>query len=385
LGIPFCAGEGDVPARSRRSRTGLEEEARAARYEFLEAAAASSGASAVALAHTRDDQIETVLHHLIRGTGIRGLAGMSPRRGIWIRPVLSCPGNALRAFCRERGVRYAVDPSNSDTSFLRNRIRRVLLPLLRRRFNPAIDEAVLRLSSNAAAIVESTERSLRDRLPPTGRDGGVTIDAGETALLTDLERHLFIDLILRERLGVFQDIDKVHYDALDALVRAGRSGSVLHLPRGLRAAREHAAVRLRRELPGEADPPLPPEMILPGPGRFELPGWGLVVTVSAGPPPARAASGPRSAALAGVAFPLRVRTRRRGDRLVPFGMSGSRKLSDIMIDRAVPLSERDRLPVFEDPSGIVWVPGVVSAERTRIGPATRRAVAIEIDAARDPR
>lgn len=384
LGIPFCAGEGDVPARSRRDRTGLEEAARAARYEFLEEAAARTGASTVALAHTRDDQVETVLHHLIRGTGLRGLAGILPRRGIWIRPVLGCRGSDLVALCRERGIRYAVDPTNRDVSFLRNRIRRVLLPMLRRRFNPAIDDALLRLAANASETLESVESALRPRLPRAGRDGTVSFDAREAAGMTGLELHIFIDLLLRERLGIFRDIDKVHRDAIAALVRSGRSGSSLHLPRGLRARREHATVRLGREEPGGGAPP-PPELVLAGPGRYELPGWGLTAEIRAGPPPADATAGPRRAWLGGISFPLRVRPRRSGDRLVPFGMRGRRTLGDIMIDRAVPLGERDRLPVFEDAAGIVWVPGVVAAERTRIGPATRRAVAISLEPARGNR
>ena len=385
LGVPFCAGEADVPARSRRARTGIEEGARAARYEFLESAARAMGASVVALGHTRNDQVETVMHHLIRGTGLRGLAGMPVRRGIWIRPVLACPGEELRRLCRARGVRYAIDPSNRDTSFLRNRIRRILLPLLRRRFNPSIDESLLRLASNAAATLESFEASLRTRLPHARRDGSVSIDVRLARDLTDLELYLFLDLILRERLGIFQDYAKVHYDALCALVRSGRSGRALHLPRGLRARREHSTVRLEIERPGPSESPLLPEIVLPGPGRYELPGWGMRVTLAAGPPPADRTARPRSASLAGVVFPLLVRTRRPGDRLVPFGMSGSRKLSDIMIDRTVPLSERDRLPVFEDAGGIVWVPGVVSAERTRIGPAVRRVLTIALEALRRPR
>ena len=379
LGIPFCSGAADVPARSRRARTGIEEAAREARYEFLETTAGRTSAAAVALGHTRDDQVETVLHHLIRGTGLRGLAGMPARRGVYIRPVLACAGAQMRSLCRERGVRYAVDPSNRDTSFLRNRIRRVLLPLLRRRFKPAIDEAVIRLAANAAATLETFESSLRPRLPERRADGSVVLDAVEAGRLTDLELYLLVDLILRERLDLYRDIGKVHHDKLGALIRAGRSGAALHLPRGLRAVREHSTVRFALERPGASVPAPPPEMILHGPGRYELPGWGIAVTVATGPPPPQRTAGPRSAALAGIAFPLLVRQRRRGDRLVPFGMSGSRKLSDILIDRAVPLHERDRLPVFTDRSGIVWVPGIVAAERTRIGPSTRRAVMIRIE------
>lgn len=378
LGIPLYTGCGKVPARAKKTRTGLEEAARGARHEFLAALAPRAGAAAVALAHTRDDQVETILHHIIRGTGLRGLAGMPVRRGIIIRPVLACSGEQLRSLCRRRGVRYAIDRSNRDTAFMRNRIRRVLLPLLRRRFNPAVDAALLRLADNAAATTGACEQQVRELFPARGCPDDVQLAADTAAALAEPQLQLLVDLLLRERLGIFQDIDKVHFDAVKSLIRSGRSGKTLHLPQGLRVTREHGLLRFFRE--AKVAPGPPPDALLPGCGRFSLPGWGLEVRVTAVPAPGGAgAAGTETALLAGVSFPLRVRTRRSGDRLVPFGMTGSRKLSDIMIDRKIPLRERNRVPVFEDRLGIVWVPGVVAAERTRIFESARAAPAVRLE------
>jgi len=378
LGIPLFAGRGEIPARARASRTGLEEAARRARYEFFAAVAPQAGAESVALGHTRDDQVETVLHHIVRGAGLRGLAGMPVRRGIIIRPVLDCTGEQLRALCRRLGIRYAIDRSNRDTTFLRNRIRRILLPLLRRRFNPAVDAALVRLAETARATQAAFEPAVRELLPASRRDGSVLLEARAADGIDDLQLHLLVETLLRERLGIFQDLDKVHFDALRALIRAGHSGRTLHLPHGLRVAKEHGAVRFTRA--AVRPPPPPREVVFAGYGRFELPGWGFTISISRAPA-ARAdrTAGSSAALLAGISFPLRLRTRRPGDRLVPFGMRGSRKLSDIMIDRKIPVSERNRAPVFEDRRGIVWVPGVVAAERTRIGPPARFATSISID------
>ena len=148
LGIELLAGSGDVPARSKASAQGIEESARNMRYAFLESAARQWGAASVALGHNRDDQVETILHHMIRGSGWRGLAGMPVRRGIFIRPVLACGRDELKTYLRAMRVRYAADPSNRDNVFLRNRIRNRLVPMLRKDFNPSIDDSIIRIGEN---------------------------------------------------------------------------------------------------------------------------------------------------------------------------------------------------------------------------------------------
>lgn len=131
---------------------------------------------------------------------------------------------------------------------------------------------------------------------------------------------------------------------------------------------EHGSVRFERAS-GQPGPLRPPEAILlPGEGDFDLPGWSINVSVRTASA-AGSSPDPRSASqvsLAGVSFPVRVRPRRDGDRLVPSGMKGSKKLSDIMIDAKVPLRKRGSVPVFEDGLGIIWVPGLATAERTRV-------------------
>jgi tRNA(Ile)-lysidine synthetase-like protein len=124
-----------------------------------------------------------------------------------------------------------------------------------------------------------------------------------------------------------------------------------------------------------SDPIKPRAIVIPGPGRYELTPWNLTLEVEImdGPGIEHEWSG-STAVLAKIAFPIHARSRRRGDRLVPFGMSGHKKLSDLFIDNKTPLTKRDLLPVFEDSDGIFWVPGLVSAERTRISGRTRRAV-----------
>ncbi|TFH40370.1 MAG: tRNA lysidine(34) synthetase TilS [Chrysiogenales bacterium] len=374
LGVPLVTGEVDAPALAKQGKIGLEEAAREARHGFLEKF------GIVALGHNSDDQVETVLHHIIRGTGIRGLAGMPVRRGAFIRPVMCCTGYELKGHCRARHIGYAIDPSNSDITFFRNRIRHRLLPSLRRDFNPAVDDAVIRLAGNARDGLEALSEGIGRSLPVTADDGSVTIDAAMARDLSDYRLYLLIDSIMRERLGVYRDIGRPHFDSVTGLIRAGRSGKRTALPHGIRVTVEHGAVRFERS-EGSSGPMLPPDgILLPGDGDFDLPGWDMTVSVNTIPrqdkSPVRASW--KKAELAGLSFPVRVRPRRDGDRLVPFGMKGSKKLSDIMIDAKIPLRSRGAIPVFEDRGGIFWVPGLVIAERTRITRASRKITSLRI-------
>ncbi len=140
LDRPLVVERGDVGARARRERRSIEDAARAARHEFLERARLHFDADTIALGHTRDDQAETFLLRLLRGAGARGLAGMHPRRGAIIRPLLACRRAELRAFLDSRQIAYVQDESNEDVSIPRNRVRVELLPFLERRFNPSIVE-----------------------------------------------------------------------------------------------------------------------------------------------------------------------------------------------------------------------------------------------------
>jgi len=373
LGIPLLTGSADVPALAGRSKIGLEEAAREARYDFLDAAR-----GLIALGHNSDDQVETVLHHIIRGSGLRGIAGMPVRRGRLIRPVMCCGGGELRRYCIDHGIRYAVDRSNRDTGFLRNRIRHRLIPTLERDFNPSAGEAVLRLAENAREGLEALAAGMASFIPSAASDGSVTIDARKAGELADYKLYLLVDSILRDRLGLYRDMTRKHFEAVSRLIRSGRSGRRTSLPHGVKVTVEHGKVRFD---PPSAGGEAPPEnIVLPGDGRFDLPGWKMSVKVTTrrGREVVPAQATGRSAALASVSFPVSVRPRRNGDRLAPFGMKGTKKLSDIMIDAKVPLRNRDRIPVFEDRSGILWIPGVAAAERTRITGRTRRAVTFEL-------
>jgi tRNA(Ile)-lysidine synthase len=376
LGIPLFLGSGSVPAEARRIKKGLEETARVLRYRFLEETARAWNAGSVALGHNRDDQVETILHHIVRGSGWRGLRGIPPRRGLFVRPLLACSRAELKAHVRSRHVPYALDRSNLDNRFLRNRIRNRLIPYLERGYNPAAAEALLRLGENLAEGWETLEKPLFKLIPRAGSREEVPLALAKIAKLTDFQLYLLIDLVLRERFDVLQDVERTHFDAAKRLIRTGGSGKAVHFPHGIVARLEHGNLVVSRS---GVPPTAPGEVIIAGPGTYPLPWWHLsaaVESVNARRVDPKGNAG--EACFAEIVFPVRVRGKRPGDRFVPFGMKGRKKLSDLFIDRKVPLSRRGDIPVFEDARGIFWVPGVAAAERTRIVPGTRGALRIKL-------
>jgi tRNA(Ile)-lysidine synthase len=154
LGVPLRTGRAEVRERARREGGGLEEAARLERYAFLRSVKEESGASAIAVAHTRDDQAETLLIRLLRGSGSRGLASMRLRSGDLFRPLLDVSREQVLQHLRLRDLGWREDPSNADPAFARNRVRHELLPYLEARFNPRIRAALAR---SAGLIAEETD------------------------------------------------------------------------------------------------------------------------------------------------------------------------------------------------------------------------------------
>lgn len=373
LDIPVLLGSGNVPAEAKRRKTGIEEAARIVRFQFLEETARLWKAHAVALGHTRDDQVETVLHHIIRGAGWRGLTGIPEKRAIYIRPLLTCNREELKTFLRKLGIRYIVDESNRDNRLMRNRIRNRLLPYVRKHFNPAIDESIVRLRDNITEGWEALGIVTRSVLPPDDGKDSCTISLEKLTCLPDFCVYLVIDSVLRERFGVIQDMEKIHFDTVKKLIRAGRSGGHVHLPHGVTVFKEQLAIRVTREPVQRRRTSPPGDVLLPGPGTHRLHNWNLEVMIRpVDRKNMRVIAGTRDASFTNITFPVRVRARKPGDKMVPFGMKGRKKLSDILIDHKIPLHLRDTIPVFEDERGIIWVPGVVTDERTRIRPKTRK-------------
>jgi len=377
LGLSFVAGASDVPARARRRRESVEEAARHLRFDFLRREAKRLRAEVVALGHTRDDRAETVLLHMLRGSGLDGLIGLRPRsawplgRGPALaRPLLEVTRAETLRYCREAGLTPREDPTNLLLQTTRNRLRHEMLPLLRH-LNPRLDEALCRLGEAAAAAVDYLDAAAHAewRSQASFEDGVVVFPRRAFASLPPALRARLLRRAVRRVAGATVDLEAVHIAALEEAL-AKRRGSV-SLPHGLRASVGMRDVRIGRS--SRMPPPAIDETPLAVPGRTNLPGWTAVAEIVRPPPPQPR---PRSRFEAwldsdAVGPQLIVRSRRPGDRLRPLGLGGEKKLQDLLVDARVPRQERDAVPLVCAPWGIAWVVGHRLDERAALGESSR--------------
>ena len=366
LRLPILVGRGDVRRTARESGRSIEDAARTARYSFLNGAAASLEAVAVAVGHSLDDQAETFLLRLIRGAGPAGLAGVRPRAGIVIRPLLEIPRAELRAYAAEHGLTFREDSSNADTGIPRNRVRLELLPHLQQ-FSAAIAGTLARQAALARVDDEFLEGAAIEcaRSIVLQENGRVALDAPALAALHPALASRVARTALQAaapgRFIGFQHVD----DLLDLTCRADRSAVALP---GVVATRKG----LRIELGKKPAAPFANSFSIPLsiPGEVEAAGWNVSAGCPAGEPlqPLVARGHAVVVAAEPLRHPLAVRSRRPGDRFKPIGMGGrGRKLQDFLVDRKIARADRDTLPLVVDRDDrIIWVVGQSVAEDFRV-------------------
>lgn len=387
LGIGFTVDRADVSSFSKRCRLSLEEAAREVRFAFLAGVAKEQRADAIALGHTADDQAETVLMRILRGTGITGLRGMEPRSRrviagvevVLLRPLLGIDRRTTEEYCRAMRLRPRRDESNLSPKMTRNRVRTELLPLMEQ-YNPAVRGALIRLSRSAArdaAYIEAETDTVWRGLARRVR-GGVALD--KTALLESAPA-LQSSLLRRAVLEVKGDLRNIDLSHVDDMVRLadGPAGRSLDLPGGVRFSVGYSDVRLAP--PGDAPEPLPSlggQHDLAVPGETVLPGWTASARILDGnasfestgsdDSPDEAIGREHTAYLDfdSLGGRLCVRSRVDGDRFQPLGMSQTKKLQDFMVDSKIPRAWRDSVPLVVSPRGIAWVVGWRIAEWAKV-------------------
>lgn len=255
LKVPIEIRSRNIPAEADQSGESLEEAARRCRYEMLRSIAQEKGYDNVATAHSADDQVETILHHVLRGTSINGLRGMPRVRALaddvrLIRPLLDVRRPEIEAWLRVAGLTWKVDHTNLDTSLTRNRIRHVLLPEIRREFNPQIDRALLTLASQAGEIADwmsENAEQIADRCCLQADAGQIRIDAAEL----ERERRAVVRAVL---VAVWKRNDwprkAMGFPEWDRLVDVLTNGGATTLPGGIDARRRGKLLVLTRSETG---------------------------------------------------------------------------------------------------------------------------------------
>jgi tRNA(Ile)-lysidine synthase len=378
-GLACTIAQVDIPARLGRVGGGKQQQGRSARYAFLASTAQAVGAGKVATGHTRDDHAETVMWRIVRGTSLRGLGGIPPVRGLVIRPLLWVWRDEIESYLRSAGLSPRVDSSNLRSEYTRNWIRLELFPQLER-VNPGVRRALAELGEVARddhVLLEQMAEAEFDRVAHRrGRE--VYIDREALTLLElPLARRVLVRGLESVRPDAGAELGRRHLDAVLALARSAPKGASLSLPTAMSVSISGDQLVLSRSPKGE---PVMAERALPVPGRLELGDGRAIEARLHHEVPAVLAAG---SAVAYVDFqkvtgPLRVRSRKPGDRFQPLGMTGTKKVTDYYIDRKVPVAERRRVPVVLCDAGVVWLGGLRLDHRFRVVSGTQQVLELRL-------
>jgi tRNA(Ile)-lysidine synthase len=386
LGIPSTIEQRDVKAYQKKMRLSPEEAAREVRYRFLTEVAGATGAKRVAVGHTHDDHIETILMHLIRGAGIRGMRGLQPYTE-WpsktgsltvIRPLLEVSHEDTEGYCRQHRLAPRLDASNLSLSPLRNRIRQQLLPLLQG-YNPAIDEALLRTGRIAGDDIDFLDKETARLWNKIARQEGETIildRKGVDRLPPTLQRYL-LRASAERLLGSTKDIEMRHIEEMMAAL-GKPAGKRLSLPGGLIFATGYDKYQLAADMTGLSPfPNLEGEVRLNIPGQTQLPGWCIEATITEQKEVMEKDNFTYHFDLAKTGDNLTVRPRRRGDRFQPLGLPQPKKIGEFMIDAKIPQAWRGKIPIVCSPDKVVWVVGWRIDDRVKVSQDTRQVLRLE--------
>ncbi|MFH1114764.1 MAG: tRNA lysidine(34) synthetase TilS [Pseudomonadota bacterium] len=382
LGIRAFVDFADVRRRASELGISVEEAGRKARYDFFERVRAAVGAQTVATAHHLDDQMETFFLRVFRGSTLTGLGGIAPKRGRIIRPLIESRRTEILHFLDERHIPYRIDGSNLSADTDRNFIRNRLIPLIAERF-PDFARPLMRSVKSIREeeqFLESMARELKS----------YTVRQGDDRVVMAIPDLLKVPRVLAGRvvLGGLYGLSgpsvrwaRVHLDTIFKVMHSDNPSAEIDLPGGIVLVREYDRLTFAV---GRPERPHPFSVTAAGPGDLRVPSTNMIMTfeiiearrsgVSVG------AAGPLDAYFDAddAPFPLTVRSLQPGDRLRPWGMTGTRKLKEILIDRKVPRRLRMKIPLLEKDNEILWIAGIRRGRAAPVVPETRRVLKVMV-------
>lgn len=375
LSLPFELRELDPDELKTTKKRSLEEAARELRYRFLREVLNRHNASKIATAHTLDDQAETVLMRLIRGSGLLGLSGIPPVNDNIIRPLIEARKSEIEDYLIAKGIDWREDSSNRDTIFLRNRIRNDLIPSLVK-YNPNIRETLARTGYIVGVgedYIRNDAKSHFDRLFIVLRGGELLGRISYYHGLPEAMKYALLRLAIERIKGDLRMISLHHIVSLNELLDSGEPSGELHLPGGVALAKGYGLFLLTKKalLRRRFSYRVGSTGLHPFPhAEFEIRFESVRL--------------PRSDKYMAcfdsqsVEFPIEVRNFKEGDSFIPYGMSEFKKLKNYFIDSKVPRFLRYRVPIFLSKGEIIWIGGMRVDERFKVRDKRRKALTIRL-------
>jgi tRNA(Ile)-lysidine synthase len=376
LRVPLEVKKFDVPAFAKRERISIEDAGRRARYTFFEEAAKVFQASKIALGHTSDDNVETILMRLIAGSGLRGLTGIPPKRGKVSRPLIDCLREEVESYCKAKKLHPRIDRSNYDTRYLRNMIRHKVIPILKK-INPqvktAIKQAADLLSDDYVYMISISNKALH-AATVSSASNGMSLDIDKLLMYPDPIRRHVLRLAVE---GVKGDLENIAYSHILDIMRKlpDEKRWQLSLPSGVFVRASSGRLEISTTA---LAPPVKASFSRP----FSVPGEvvvkeagirikGKLIKDVSGMKLRLTSKNEALVDFGKCGSELIVRSRRDGDRFSPLGLSGTKKLKDFLIDEKVPNEKKDLIPIVSSKGRIVWVGGHRINEAFKITKGTR--------------
>ncbi|MEE9912547.1 MAG: tRNA lysidine(34) synthetase TilS [Deltaproteobacteria bacterium] len=358
-----------------------EDYLRQERYRFLDEVAAEYGADKIALGHHLQDQAETVLLNLLRGSGLDGLKGFLPMRdNKYIRPLMETSRQDICDFLEAARIPYREDSSNDSAVYLRNRIRRELIPFLKEKYNPQIEQTLARM----AEIIRRDDELINGLVSTILGSPDIQQKKHEVSFSVEYFRTLpaalgfrLIKALLEGLVPVGNGFSSTHMQALVDLMIKSSSGKAISLPYGLHARQEYGRLVIQSSKPAEMQDY---EYLMHVPGTVDLKERHLILSVRRGTTEEVDFSLAHRMYFDGdkIKGSMLVRNRRKGDWFQPLGTQGSQKIKKLFIDRKVPRHERDCISLIADQESVIWIENMHLNERVKVSPESKNVLILEI-------
>jgi len=393
MNLPFEQLSVSVPAIAREKGLSIEQTGRTIRYHFFQKLLNKHQAHAIALGHHADDQVETILMRIIRGSGLQGLRGISARRDVFIRPLIECNQREIEAYCRRRKISYCIDSSNKEPMYLRNKIRHQLIPMLTKEYNHSIRNHLLQLQTiiqdELNYLEELTEQYYLKALKKENPSGIVLDSKQLTEWPVALQRRV-IRKGLRHLRNYLADIQFNHIESIRQLCLINRGEKYLDLPGEIRVRKSYQSLEI-----GYASDIKKPEKDkkctmweyeLPVCKENDYPELGIII-ISERYDYGKSVrekclnSSEKDNACVDydqLVLPLKIRNRRSGDRFKPLNSQFFKTIKSYFIDHKVPLYKREMINlVVDDSNRIVWIVGFQIDDRFKITEQTKKILYIQ--------
>lgn len=381
--LPFYLKSVDLREIAREKKMSEEEAGRMVRYSFFRQVAEETGAAKIAVGHNANDNAETMLFHLIRGSSLKGLGGILPVQGLVIRPLLCVKREEIEQYVKENGLHFCMDKTNLEDTYTRNRIRHRLLPFMEE-INPEVVEAIGRAANDCAEAADFLEAKAEEAVSEfviIGQDfKQLEIRKEAFVLLHPAVSDELLIKVLSGFSGSRKDIGAVHIGALRAL-QAGETGKSLNLPYGVTVENQYGTLVFHKKgtgeklvehetalaLPEDKEEDTTGEILLPNGDsiRYTIENYEKSMKI----PKNRYTKWLDYDIINGT---LRFRTRRTGDWIQVLANGGRKNLKDYLVNEKIPRSRRDKLVLLAEGDEILWVVGYRLSEKVKIKEDTKR-------------